>query len=113
VGDERPAEGYDQHLQPAAHPEQGYAGRGGRAYQRQLVLVARAVDVERRGRVAAVERWVDVAAAGEHECVHQVEEPHRAAAGSTSGRPPAAATRSTYGRGVPVTSSSTCGRGTT
>ena len=113
VADEGATERDRQHLQSAADAEEGYVDHGSRrAHQRHLVVVSLAIDVQRRGGIAAVEAGVHVAASGEHQCVDEVEQVDGVAGRQDHRAAPGGGDRSAYARGVPVTSSSTCGRGT-
>ena len=73
---QRAAAGDVERLHPAADREQRQVARGGLAQQRQLVLVADAVDVRAELRVAlvAVGRGVEVRAAAEEQAVDAVQQ---------------------------------------
>jgi len=67
---QRAAEEHVEQLQPAADRQHRQLAVEDGRQQRQLAIVARPVDADGRVRLLAVQRRVDVGAAGEHERVH-------------------------------------------
>jgi hypothetical protein len=78
VFDERAAEGDVEHLQPAAHAEDGEPCGDGRRCHGEVEIILRVVDVVDGCCGVAVAGGVDVAAAGQHDAVEsrEVGTPH-------------------------------------